>query len=265
VPTLDDDSPTGLVKLMLIGDSGSGKTGALASLVKAGYKLGIVDMDSGLRPLAQIVKRDSPDKLGNISYVSLRDNYVTTPKGTEVVKPAKAYLAASRLLNKWEDETIPSQWGADRVFVVDSFTLLGKAALNQAHTVMPTSASGNKASGLQIYGMAQEALENYLAAVMSPQFATNVILITHVNEIELSDGSKKGFPAAVGSALSRHIGKYLNDLFIVESRGQGNNVKRVIRTVPNGFVDAKTSSLDLPAELPIETGLATIFEKLKGI
>ena len=39
-------------KGMIIGDSGSGKTGSLASLAAAGYKLVIMDFDSGLDILA---------------------------------------------------------------------------------------------------------------------------------------------------------------------------------------------------------------------
>ena len=35
-------------KLMLVGDSGSGKTTALASLANAGYNLRILDFDDGL-------------------------------------------------------------------------------------------------------------------------------------------------------------------------------------------------------------------------
>ena len=40
-------SATAPIKLLYIGDSGSGKTGSLASLVKDGYKIRILDYDSG--------------------------------------------------------------------------------------------------------------------------------------------------------------------------------------------------------------------------
>ena len=37
-----------VTKLLLVGDSGSGKTASLATLANAGYKLRILDYDNGL-------------------------------------------------------------------------------------------------------------------------------------------------------------------------------------------------------------------------
>ena len=39
------------VKLLYLGDSGTGKTGSLVSLVQAGYKLRVIDLDDGLDAL----------------------------------------------------------------------------------------------------------------------------------------------------------------------------------------------------------------------
>lgn len=257
--TLADLAKSSLVKIMVIGDSGSGKTGSLASLAAAGYHLHIVDMDDGLAPLAHILTATAPAALSQVDFESLRDSYSVQGGELKVKRPATAYKRAAELLNKWIDGTTPSEWGKDHIFVVDSLTLLGRAALAQAETLAP-----NVKDPRQWYAAAQKAIENYLACLFSPEFRTNVIVLSHITDIELNDGSRKGFPAAVGQALSRHIAKYLNDLFIVETRGTGANVRRVIRTVPNGHVDAKTSALTLEKELPIETGLATIFAALRG-
>ena len=51
MPSLSAHQSNDYVKLLLCGDSGSGKSGALASLVGAGYKLRILDMDNGLDSL----------------------------------------------------------------------------------------------------------------------------------------------------------------------------------------------------------------------
>src|SRR6185503_5608465 len=45
-------------KLMIVGPSGEGKTGALASLVCAGYKLRILDFDNGIDNLFNLLTRD---------------------------------------------------------------------------------------------------------------------------------------------------------------------------------------------------------------
>ena len=48
MPNLSKHQSSEFTKLLLMGDSKSGKTGALASLVLAGYKLRILDFDNGL-------------------------------------------------------------------------------------------------------------------------------------------------------------------------------------------------------------------------
>lgn len=250
---------TARAKIMLIGDSGAGKTGSLLSLVEAGYHLRIVDTDNGIRPLAKLVQHNCPDRLGQIDYVAVKDAYKSTSKGVEVVMPAKAYQKATALMDKWDDGTKPIEWPADHIFVVDSLTTLGRAALNQAKTIAP-----NAREPRQWFYAAQQGLENFIDVLYSEAFSVNVIVITHITEVEMNDGSRRGFPSAIGTALSKHIAKYLNDMFIVETKGVGNNTRRVIRTVPNGQVDAKTSLIGLDRELPIETGLATIFAELRA-
>ena len=42
-----------VTKLLLVGDSGSGKTSSLASLANAGYNLRILDFDDGLAILPE--------------------------------------------------------------------------------------------------------------------------------------------------------------------------------------------------------------------
>lgn len=264
MPTLDQTAADPFVKLMLIGDSGSGKTGSLASLVEAGYKLRIVDLDGGLQPLIQLLKAKNPALLSSVGFMSFRDQYKASKTGTVVAGQPDAYLNATKTMNEWEDGTSPSEWGSEYIYVVDSFTLLCRAAMAQAEYLKPTSNSGKQADGRAVYGMAQTAAENFLSCVTGPDFGTNVIIITHITDVELADGSSKGFPSAVGRALSRHIGKYFNDLLVVETKGTGESVRRVIRTVPHPNVDARTSALGLPKELPIDTGLATIFAKLRN-
>ncbi len=257
---LFDETEEKFVKMMLIGDSGAGKTGALASLAAAGYKLRIVDMDNGIAPLREIIKKQHPGVKIDVQFETFRDEFKATAFGTSLVMPAKAYMKASQTMNKWTDGTKPSEWGSEYIYIVDSFTLLCQAARNQAESLAP-----NVKDPRQWFYSAQQAGEHFLAAIFGPNFKTNVIVLTHITDIEQNDGTKRGFPSAIGQALSRHIAKYLNDLFIVETKGQGSNRKRIIRTVPNGQTDAKSAALSLPSELPVESGLATIFETLKNI
>lgn len=263
MPSLSD-APPEFVKIMLIGDSGTGKTGSLISLLEAGYRIHVIDLDNGLKFVANYLRAKRPDLLSAIDYVHCRDKFKMQGQEMKFIPPAKAFQQAAKLLDKWEDGSDPSTWGPDHVLVIDSLTYLGQAALNQAYTIMPTSKSGAKPDGKQIYGMAGEAMMNIMMGVMGENFGTNVILMSHISYRELDGGVTRGLPTTIGIAASEKAPGLFNDMFLVEKKGQGDTTRRVIRSVPNPMIDAKTSALDLPKELPLETGMATIFKALRG-
>ena len=148
------------VKLLYLGDSGTGKTGSLTSLVEAGYKLRILDLDNGLDVLKAFVTKECPDKLVNIDYETRRDKYKATAVGAAVSGMPKAFIESLGLMTKWTDGTFPSEWGPECIFIIDSLTGLGKAALEWAKGMNPTSAQGNRMHGQSWYWQAQQALDH---------------------------------------------------------------------------------------------------------
>ncbi|HSE45495.1 MAG TPA: hypothetical protein VLA89_09255, partial [Gemmatimonadales bacterium] len=72
---LSDASSQPLVKLMLVGDSKSGKTAALASLVEAGYELRVLDLDNKLVPsyFEQTLRKKDPALLKRVQFEQPRD------------------------------------------------------------------------------------------------------------------------------------------------------------------------------------------------
>lgn len=248
-------------KLMLIGDSGTGKTGSLASLAKD-YELRILDLDNGLDILKSFVKRDNPDRLDSIDFESVRDKYkASDTKGATVAKP-EAFTDSAKLLTKWSDDTTPSEWGPDTVFVLDSLTTLGKAAFAWAEKMSVAQGNNDQRAW---YGMAQVALENIIAMITSDDFRANVVVISHVNYDE-ANGLTRGYPTTIGRALGPKIARYFNNLVLAESSGTGQNIKRTIRVVPNDLIDLKTSVPFAFAErsLPLDTGMATLFAALRS-
>src|SRR5215813_3439304 len=131
MPSLAEHQSTDFTKLVFIGDSKSGKTGALASLVLAGYKLRILDYDNGLDVLAQIVKRDKPELLKNVEFVTLQDKLVSTPVGLTVDGTATAFVNGLKLLDHWKwgetDLGPPAKWGKECILVIDSLTFMATA------------------------------------------------------------------------------------------------------------------------------------------
>lgn len=247
-----------VVKILYIGDSSTGKTGSLVSLLQAGYDLRILDMDNGLDSLELHAKAIDPALLDRIDYETRRDKYSATALGATVKNPT-AFVEATKLMTKWTDDSIPSEWGPQTIFVLDSLTSLGKAAFEWAKG-MNQGAKDPR----QWYFSAQQAIENIISMLTSEAFATNLIVISHVNYRELQDGTVKGYASAVGSALGPTLPKYFNTLVLAESSVVGKNVRRRIKGAPTSVIDLKVPIPNFSDELPLETGLATIFERIRG-
>lgn len=264
MPTLDKLASTSLVKMLLMGDSGTGKTGSLVSLVQAGYKLRILDFDGGLPILLAMIRKHCPEKLPNVEARSLNDEFRVGKAGI-TFKPY-AYIEATKMLDHWKyefngeviDYGEPYTWGPDCILVIDTMTFMAEAAYNWADTMNPGAKDKR-----QIYGAAQDSVEQILAIQKSDDFATNVIFISHIKYIDREDGSSKGYPTAVGSALSPNIPTYFNTTVQTKTLPGTKGGRKTLQTLSSPLVDLKNPTA-FDQELPLETGLATFFEALRG-
>ena len=247
-----------ITKCILLGDSGTGKTGALASLVKAGYKLRVLDLDNKLASgiLPQVIKRECADKIGNVDYEAVRDKFKASALGPIPDGIPKSFTRSLELMDKWTDGTVPAKWGPEFIFVLDSLTFFSDAAYNWAKSMNPTAKDPR-----QWFYSAQQAVENTIAMLTAESFDTNLVVIAHVSWQERPDGSMKGYPASVGKALGPTLPAYFDNMLLCQT---GVKQARTIQTVPTALVDLKNpASFTMPPTLPLETGLATFFETLR--
>ena len=144
MPSLANHQSNQFTKLLLIGDAKSGKTGSLVSLVKAGYKLRILDFDNLLDILKFKAMEECPDKLDNVEFVTVRDNYKAGASGSQIDGKPKAWITAIKLLDNWKyDDTDlgrPADWGPDCILIVDSLSRLCDAAYDSMN---PSYHEGN--------------------------------------------------------------------------------------------------------------------------
>jgi hypothetical protein len=250
-------------KLLIEGDSKSGKTGSLASLVAAGYKLRILDFDNGLDVLKQFVLRDCPNNINHVEFRTLRDDRTASSEGPKIAGKPKAFITAYKMIDHWRyddvDLGVPSEWGQDCILVIDSLTFMSDAVFN-FHESITHSATSGKYDMRAVYRSAQDAVEDVLAFITSDRFKTNVIVISHVKYMEI-EGATKGYPVSVGSALSPVIPRYFNSVirFVTKSGG-----KRVIETVASSVFDlANPKPFEMEKTLDIEDGLARFFATLR--
>src|SRR5260370_10876021 len=198
MPLLSQHQSNEYTKLLVMGDPGSGKTGALASLVKASYWLGILDYDNGLETLKQFILKECPEKVDNVEFRTLRDKRRAGPEGPVLDGPPRAFMEGLKLLDHWKykdqgvevDFGVPAEWGPNRILVLDSTTFMSDSAFDWALPMVQREAKGGKYDMRAVYKTAQDAVENVLALLSSESFRTNVIVIAHVKNIDAKDGPR---------------------------------------------------------------------------
>lgn len=259
MPSLADHQSNSFVKLLLTGDSGSGKSGALASLVKAGYKLRILDTDNGLDPLKTFVMRECPTLVGNVEFRTLRDKRKTTGAGVVIDGKPSAWINMMKMLDTWKYDDVdlgrPSDWGPDAIVVLDSLSFAADAAFDWAQSMNPTAKDPR-----QWFYTAQQQVESMLALLSSDGFQANVIVSSHVRYSTGDDGRNKGYPNAIGSALGPTIPRYFNHWAQCENKAG----KRTIRTAATAMFDLKnTKPFEMKQDYDLSTGLADFFAVLR--
>ena len=260
MPKASDHKASQFVKVLFIGNSGAGKTGALCPLVLAGYNLKIIDLDSGLDALVNFVSEADPKLLDKIEYVTYRDKIKMSNSGPKVVGAPTTYVNVLQALESWpDDNSDPSEWGNETIFVLDSLTNLGRAAFQWAKATNPATKDPR-----QWYKTAQDLVEDLIANLTSDSFKTNVIVISHIELTENSMGMTKGYASSIGKALGPKLPRFFNTLLLSETKGSGSNVKRMIKTAPTAMIDVKNPApMRIEAEYEIKDGMAKIFQKLR--
>lgn len=254
MPTLDQHQSSRFTKFLYIGDSGTGKTGSLVSLLAAGYNFRFLDMDNGLDSFVQYARKQDLE-LSNVIYETVQDKYKGGKHGPKIDGKPEAFIRAMEIMTEWSEEVDDPKC----IFVMDTLSAFSRAAYKWADHLNPTAKDKR-----QIFGAAQGAVEDAIALISGESFRMNAIIISHVNYQEADDGTIKGYTNSVGKALGPVIPRYFNTLVLAESSGRGEKLRRKVKTMPTGKVDLKIPVPGIASEFPLETGMAEIFAKLRG-
>lgn len=264
MPSLRHHHSESLVKLLLMGDSKAGKTSSLLSLVKAGYKLRILDLDNLLDILAKLVERDCPELADNVEYRTIRDERIATDQGYVIKGSPKAFTTTLKMMKRWKyttddgeeiDYGNPDEWGPECILVIDSLSRLCDAAYDWRESL-----SVKGMDGRAIYGDAQDAIESMLAGITAPNCKTNVIVIAHLQYIEQPDGKIRGYPQGIGKALSPKIPEYFPSCVYYSRKGDD----RTMFTASTSLINLSNSApFALSDTYPTESGLAEFFRIMR--
>ena len=265
---LADHQSAQTTKLLLVGDSGAGKTGALASLADAGFNLRILDLDNGLDVLSNLLTgKNSPykkDAVSRVEFETVTDK-MKVMGGKLVPAKATVWQRVIKLLDNWDTETAKLggivTWGQSDILVIDSLTFLSTAAMNFQLSL--NARLGQKPHQSDWYD-GQIAVEGLLQMLYDDGVKCNVIVISHIAYIGEENGPVHGYPSTLGKALPPKVGRYFNSTLMMKTTGQGANQKRKLLTNTSGVVELKNSApLMVKPEYDIQFGLAEFFRDVR--
>ena len=272
------------LRILIVGYPGTAKTGALASLANAGYKLRVLDYDGNSQSLLTYTQ---PDKLANIDIVYLEDKMRNGEQFIETSGLPTAFKQGLDLMDHWKykepdgtevDLGRSREWGSDTVVVLDSLTAMGNASFRRQMSLLNKTPRNTTE---QVWGLAMAQQEAFIERLTSDQNKHHVIVLAHLKMIGPKDIRKDDddltkelkqeiadlvptrlFPAALGRELPPKIGGHFPILIEAATVFSANKAKRVLRTVPRPELDLKLPTTKDFKELDVSDGLAKIFAEL---
>lgn len=266
------------LRLLLVGDSKTGKTGALLPLLNH-YKLRIADFDNGcdfLRLNATEKQRE------NLSIKTFTDQFSRSSiSGLSMALPS-AITRFGSALDKWDDAGPIKTWDSNTILVIDSLTFLGRAMARQYLSL------NKKPIDSQIeprwYGAIQGMIFSLMDQLLDDAQGCHYIVLSHLDYRDYETGTyspvgmldqgtnpdqtpksqidARGVPSVFGAKAGPVIGRYFNFLLRTKISAVGSlKPRRIIQTVSDASVDigCPILSLEEKGELPLSSGLDTLF------
>ena len=245
-----------MFKFLISGDTGSGKTGSLASLIKAGYRVRILNLDNGIEVLRYVLTPEEQTRYDSVEFRTLYEVSGGRVIPIDIMRTMMELLES--VLEVWpNDRTEAAEWGENSVLVVDTLTQLGFEALEWGKRQAPVGGSG-KQHGQAAFFSAQTVITQFLSHITAPQFKTNVIVFTHLEEV-----NGRLWPSIEAGRKPLHkIPRHFNTWLQTDQNASG---RREIYTSERGNISLKFPNPKAPSTLPAETGLATLVELLKPV
>jgi hypothetical protein len=249
------------IKMLLLGMSGSGKTGMLASLAVAGYNLRILDYDNGTEILGQVLK-NNPAAIARVDVEKCLDVFEQGQDKSIKWKADKkgdmAYPKGLATLDNWPGLGSAKSFGPNDIVVLDSLTFLGEAIMRYVLSMNgkngttwdpkagPTEPNWGSAIGLQ---------EDFLALLTS-NLKCHLIVTAHLKTVK-QGGIDVPVPSALGQKLPPNVATYFNHALKAESKGGA----RKLLTTTQGLLELKSAApKSVKPEYSLETGMADYFK-----
>ena len=234
-------------RILIYGEPAAGKTGAIAQLANAGYRIMLHDFDRNSRVIGSYLKPDAAP-VYRMAYAAAK--LTDTNLFDEKILPSKqAYEELRkfcRMLVNWKTETEDlgptAEMTAKDVIVVDSGTFLGEMLLLAALENQKGKERPDLRAQYQDAGKYSGAVRDMLCG---DKIGATVIVLTHNMQTGDKDdqgkiiGRAKEIPVAVGEKMSKRMPAYFSDIWRLEVDRAGN---RVFKTAATDKESLRTSA-----------------------
>lgn len=240
-------------KVLVLGDSGSGKTSLAATLANAGYPVFIEDWDGKLDILHEYL---SPESYGKVQYITVKE---------DAVGEARAWKRGKDLIWKsWvdpetgEDFGKIKDWDPSAVLFLDSLTFMGEAAKHYAASI--NGKPVHAALTPQEWGEARRHVDHTLDYIMSDNVPCNVVATAIPIPIDDETGVSRIYPQCVTKNYAMTVGGHFTNLVGLKSRRDGS---RYFRTISDSRTEYKNIR---PSVVPkeMDADLAEFFRLVQG-
>jgi hypothetical protein len=280
------------LRILIGGFPGSAKTGSLASLLNAGYKVRLLDFEGNYEPLLKFVQ---PDKLANLDIKTFQDRMYDTGEGyidadgipdafTNAMKTLKSGWKTTDAEGNEVDLGRMTEWGPDVVLAVDSMTAVARAAMARARKMMNKTPKNMTAA---VWGSARDDLGNFVELLKRKSNKFHLVFIAHLQlvgpEIPMESSKEDSeikdlkrdialqraslmdtrlYPIAVTRNQSTNIHSLFPVFLLAQRKVKGTTVSYSLTADAGEELDLKFPPSDIKSKFPIETGLADVFSLL---
>lgn len=269
------------IRLLLIGESGVGKTTSLACLADL-YEIGVIDIDCGMEPL--VVKAFSKGYENNIRYVTVPKGSKSSDKSFKTFS-SHGFNAFVKALKSFDSEDKdpwgpPSGWGMGRILVIDSLSALGSIVmaaqleeeLNERKTKGGASSDQIYLRSYQYAGLTLEML----VAEINNSVGCHVVYLAHPRQETAADGtvSIKKSARTVGAKTGEMFPAWVNHCCTLSTKVKNETVSgRVVKTFARlwqfaptqeyPFLKTPASMSGLPGTIEGDEGIRVLFELMR--
>ena len=252
-------------RVLIYGDPASGKTGAIAQLANAGYRILLFDFDQNGRVIGSFLKPGHGDIFVQTFAVAKMTgtNLFVGNKNDAAQAALKEMRQFCQMLQHWktadEDLGPTSAMTAKDVIVVDSGTFLGELLFMAAKA--DPQANAHTPTQYRLAGEYYSAILDYLCG---NKVGASVVVLTHLTQTGDKDsegkfiGKPKDIPVAIGEKMSKRMPSYFSDIWRLEVDRSG---QRKFRTAATAYEGLRTSNpAKIKGEEPFD--LASMFNRL---